>query len=359
MSDPVGLQRDLLLAAFAAPSQALPAWARWQSASGWERHLDFESYLLLPRVYHNLGGRGVDDALYTRLKGVVKRNWAANAATLAVIARIAEILQTKGIASELLPPCALLLSDRSAALAAGTPIAYRIARGDAPNVIALLRDAGWRCIADGVPRWSLPGYIAAVDRIELRDAGETALDLRWTGPLDRADGDSAFRELRGCTIRMPGARSGVGLLLDDAGAGSELGRLSRALLLLEKAPDAGGWRHLTLWLQQRGSPFLDTVSVLSPAVATPDDSVPESQADSVEARGNAATEDHNLTFIGRLATPWRTYCNALGEQTSLPQALQCLPGYLTGKWRLRHAGELLPAVYRSLRYHWRQRRARR
>ncbi len=143
MSDPVSLQAQLLLAAFAQPHRAVPAWAQWRADSGWQHHLDFDAYLLLPRVYHNLGGRGVDDALFRRLKGVVKRNWAANAATLAALGRVAGVLDTSCIVAVLLPPCSLLLRDRSTALEPATPIAYRMARKDAQGVIRLLCAAGW------------------------------------------------------------------------------------------------------------------------------------------------------------------------------------------------------------------------
>jgi hypothetical protein len=142
MNQAADLQAQLLLAAFAEPHRAVPAWARWGAESGWEQHVDFDSFLLLPRVYHNLGGHGIDDALFRRLKGVVKRNWAANAATLAALGRVAEVLQQTGVAAALLPPCSLLLRDRSTALEPGIPIAFRLAREDAQRVIRLLCAAG-------------------------------------------------------------------------------------------------------------------------------------------------------------------------------------------------------------------------
>ncbi len=355
MSALVSLQTQLLLAAFASPQQAVPAWARWQSESDWERHLDFESYLLLPRVYHNLDGRGVDDALFKRLKGVVKRNWAANAATLVAIRRIADILQQSGIASVLMPPCSLLLRDRSAALAPGTPIAYQIARRDAQCVTRLLSDAGWRCVANGVPRWSLPGYIAAVSHISMRDGDGTTLDLHWVDALESVAGGSASHDLHGQTIRSPGTRASMRLLFDSPGMGSELCRLSRVLLLLEKAPDEDGWLCLLQQLQQRYSPFLDLVAELSPVVTVSGISAGDWNADPSERPVTTASGTQIMTFRQRLAKPWQYYRRVLGDETSTVQALRYLPGYLMGKWVLQHFSEILPSAYRALRYHWRQR----
>ena len=313
MSDSISLQTQLLLAAFASPQQAMRAWACWQSASGWERHLDFESYLLLPRVYHNLGGQGVEDALFTRLKGVVKRNWAANTATLAAIRRIAGILEKSGIASVLLPPCSLLLHDRSAALATATTIAWQIARRDAQCVTRLLGDAGWRCVAHGVPHWSLPGYIAAISHISLRDGEGTTLDLQWVDALESVAGGSDSHHLHGQAPRSPGTRASIRLLLDSPGMGSELCRLSRALLLLDKTPDDDGWRCLLERLQQRGSPFLDLVAELSPVCTLSGTSAADWNAEPSESPQAMASGTHKM-IMPCATRPW--YCRGWARRPS-------------------------------------------
>jgi hypothetical protein len=348
-----GLQLDLLRAAFAPPAQALPAWARWQSGSGWEQHVDFDAYLLLPRVYHNLGGRGVDDALFQRLKGVVKRNWAANAATLTAISRIAVALERAAIPCVLLPPCSLLLHDRTVALAAGTPIACQIARRDAQRAVRLLRGQGWRGIARGIPRWSVPGFIAASSRLHLRDGQGRLLDLQWPDTATCAHG-SMVHTVHGHALRSPGLRASIQLLLCDAGADSELCRVSRALLLLAKMPDSDGWHCLLAHLRLRCSPLLELVAALAPPGARSGAADRDERADVTVPAASAANSGHSSTFLRRLARPWQHYRSALGAQFSTAQALCFLPGYLMGKWQLQHVGQILPRAYRALRYHWRQ-----
>jgi hypothetical protein len=355
MSDSISLQTQLLLAAFAEPHRAVPAWARWRAESGWEHHLDFDAYLLLPRVYHNLGGRGVDDALFRRLKGVVKRNWAANTATLSALGRVAEVLQQSGMAAVLLPPCSLLLRDRSTALEPGTAIAYQMARRDAQGASRLLGAAGWRCVAHGVPRWSLPGYIAATSRICLRDKDGTTLDLQWVEALHSIAGGEVSHELHGRAMRSPGTPASIFLLIAGPGMGSDFCRLSRALLLLEKAPEEDGWRCLLAQLQLRDSPFLALVASLSPVSAMSGTSAGEREVQHSQPVQAGITDGYAMTFRGRLARRWQRYRGELGAAFSTGRAIAYLPGYLMGKWDVQQVSEILPRSLRTLRYYWRQR----
>ena len=359
MSDGVELQSQLLLAAFAEPPRAMTAWTHWQAQSRWQRHVAFDAYLLLPRVYHNLGGRGVDDALFTRLKGVVKRNWLANAATMAAIGRVTQALQASDIAAVLLPPCALLLADRSVALEPGTPIACQLARSDAQRVTRLLRAQAWHCIAPGVPLWSLPGYIAASPRLHLRAADGMLLDLHWVDALGSLVSSSASRQWHGRTLLTLDSAASIRLLITSAGLGTDLARVARALLLLEPSPDNAGWCCLLQLLRQYVSPFYATVASLAPVAALSGVSTGAVKgviiAAMKEVANAAAQPAREGTFSVRLHQRWRHYRRTLGDGFSTVQAILCLPGYLMGKWDLQQLQEILPRLSRAVRYQWRLR----
>ncbi len=355
MSGSISLQAQLLLAAFAEPHRAVPAWARWRAESGWEHHMDFDAYLLLPRVYHNLGGRGVDDALFRRLKGVVKRNWAANTATLSALGRVAGVLDRSGMEAVLLPPCSLLLRDRSTALEPATPIAYRMSRKDAQGASRLLGAAGWRCVAHGVPRWSLPGYIAATSCMRLRDHDGITLHLQWAEAPQSVDAGEVSHELHGRAMRSLDTVQSIRFLIVGQGMGSDFCRLSRALLLLEKAPEDDGWRCLLALLQLRNSPFVDTVASLSPVRAMSGASAGEREARYSGPELTGSSDASVMTFRGRIARRWQRYRGELGAAISTGRAIVYLPGYLMGKWDVQQVSEILPRSLRTFRYYWRQR----
>jgi len=344
------LQSLLLTAAFADPMRALPAWTQWQVQSQWEAALDFDSYLLLPQVYHNLGGRGVEDALFRRLKGVVKRNWLANTATLSAIAGTTQTLQAGAIDAVLLPPCALLLVDRSMALPADTPIAYRIGRGDAQRAVRAFTDRGGVIVSRGAPRWCMPGYIAATRSVQLRAEG-ILLTLRWhDGPSPVTRG-AVSHGLRGQTVTTLDTAGTIQSLLDDEGMGGEFVRLARALLVLQRESDHAGWRYLLKVLHSQHSPFTGLVSGLSPVPVPAVDTLvvlPEAKL--------AVTDAQPASFRGHYRQRWQAYRAALGEQFSRATALRCLPGYLMGRWGLQRPGEVVPRLYRAVRYQWRSRR---
>ncbi|MEZ5573718.1 MAG: hypothetical protein R3E64_17125 [Halioglobus sp.] len=354
MSKRLELQSLLLLAAFAEPSRALDAWRLWHSQSQWENAVDFDAYLLLPQVYHNLGGRGVEDALFKRLKGVVKRNWLANTATLAAISRIAQVLQANAIASVLLPPHAQLLDDRSMAMQPGAVIAYRIDRSDAQFAVWLLHAQGWRSAKFSVPYWCLPGFIAATNSLRL-NADDLALDLQWFESGQQDSHGTASRLFHGQTISTLGTVATIRLLLTAADMGSELVRVTRALLLLHKTSDHAGWRCLLQLLRERESGFADLVASFSPVPAMYS-VVTVCKEEAVHKREfHAANDTPATTLWMHYRLRWKAYRAALGDDFSCAAAIRCLPGYLMGKWSLHRLREVFPRWYGTLRYQWRLR----
>jgi hypothetical protein len=362
-----GLHSQLLLAAFAEPQRAVPAWTQWQAQSRWEETVDFDAYVLLPRIYQNLGKQGLDDALFLRLKGVVKHNWAANTAVLNGIAALGKQLQRNAITAILLPPCALLLGDRSMAMGPGEPIAYRIARRDAQRVARLLYAQGWRSAADAVPRWCLPGYIAATQSLRMR-CDELSLHLQWIEP--DMDCISTTRQVfHGQSICSLGMLDSVHLLLCAPEMGTELVRITRALLLLQRSGDQSAWRCLLQLLYASGSSLADLVeSLMPPAIAVRSVEPHAVQRVRQHERQDATPQDdeqHKLVSTNTRATTvwqhyqlrWQHYRAALGKEFSSVAALRCLPGYLMGRWQLQHLSEIVRTAYRALRFQWRAHRS--
>jgi hypothetical protein len=367
VTTPINLHSQLLLAAFAEPQRAVPAWMQWQAQSDWQSTVDFDAYLLLPRIFHNLGGLGVEDALFMRLKGVVKHNWVANTTTLNGIASVEKLLQRNAITAVLLPPCALLLGDRSMAMSPGEPISYRISRSDAQRVARLLCAQGWRSVAASVPRWCLPGYIAATRNLRIR-ADELTLDLQWMdspGPeRNPVDDISATRRVfHGQSICTLGAPESIRLLLSAPNMGTELARVSRALMLLQHGADYAGWHCLLQLLHRSGSGYADLVESLKPAAGDANQhsvqpalqqelqhsTQPSSQS---ELASHSPPDTRANTLWKHYQLRWRHYRSALGEEFSSAAALCCLPGYLMGRWELQRFHEIVPAAYRTLRFQW-------
>ncbi|MBK6510392.1 MAG: hypothetical protein IPG64_22510 [Haliea sp.] len=349
----MALQSALLVAAFSDPLEAESAWARWQSTSGWEQHVDFESYLLLPRVYHNLGGRGVDDALYQRLKGLVRRCWAANAAMRGVLGRVAQLFEADAIDAVVLPPGALLLHDHSAVLAPDTLLALEIDRRHASRTVAVLQSAGWCASVLSVPSWSFPGFIAASSHLKMTNAAGMQLELHWRDSLQTPYRDIVPTKIAGHPVGSLSTEASIQFLFIAPGMGNELARISRALLLLHAAPAGAAWHCLLRHLQERSSPFLHTVTALSGLPA-----LQPAQAHTATFPPAPDTTDamHTPSFARQLAVRWSHYRRLLGEGTSFEQSVRYLPGYLMGKWNLQYPHQLLPGIWRNLGYHWRRRK---
>ncbi len=181
------------------------------------------------------------------------------------------------------------------------------------------------------------------------------LDLQWAEAPRSVDGGEAAHELHGRAMRSLDTVQSIRFLLGGPGMGSDFCRLSRALLLLEKAPEHDGWRCLLAQLQLRDSPFVDTVASLSPVSAISGASAGEREAERSEPVQAGITEASAMTFRGRLARRWQRYRGELGAAFSTGRAIVYLPGYLMGKWDVQQVSEILPRSLRTLRYYWRQR----
>ena len=74
---PTPLQELLLKATLLPAKEAVPAWEEWKASVDIDK-LDAGSYRLLPLLYRNLHGLGIDAPVLSKLKGVYRHTWSKN-----------------------------------------------------------------------------------------------------------------------------------------------------------------------------------------------------------------------------------------------------------------------------------------
>jgi len=351
------LRGELVVAAFGELPAALDAWQRWREGSDWQRHVDFESFLLLPRVYRNLGGQSVEDELHSRLRGVIRRNWAANTRRIARLRPLLSLVEAVANGAVLPPPHALLCDDASAAFTAEHPRLWFPARAGALELAHALLHCGWQCSEQGVPAWCLAGYAAASGSLTLAQGGEL-IELHWAdgdeGVPDgqRSADDFVTRTLAGAELRCFGPRGTVRYLLHGPGQGPAFRRVARVLLYLERHGDPDAWRCLLRFLDESGGSWAAAVRELAPVAVggTPARTPPAAATPCRPAASN------RLPFLQQQRHHWRRYRNALGGQAGTTAALAQLPGYLMGRWKLSKPVEIPGRLLRGLVSDWRYRR---
>jgi hypothetical protein len=166
----------LLQAALLAGESALLAWQSWKSRVYLDA-VDAPSFALLPLLYHNLLGLGVDDTEMGRLAGVARSVWAGNQLLFRAGASALAALRDAGVDALVTDGTALSLLDY------GEPGLRRLSSFD---VLVRLRDAGramdsliaagWRMQTLHAPR---DAVIAFRDAAGFEDSGGQALMLCW------------------------------------------------------------------------------------------------------------------------------------------------------------------------------------
>lgn len=350
------LRGELIVAAFGEPGHALAAWQRWREGSGWQRHVDFESFLLLPRVYRNLGGQRVGDALYSRLRGVIRQNWTANTRRIALLRRLLSTAEADASGAVLPPPHALLCDDASAAFTAEQPRLWFSRRDAALSLARVLLRTGWRSHGHRVPLWCLAGYAAARHSLALEQAGNV-LDLHWAGDVEGCQEGSAVvttvtGTLAGTPVRCFGPPATVRHLLDGPGQGPPFRRVARALLYLERHGDPEAWACLQGFLDDSGAPWAEAAGDLVPGEAI---GVRTGLALSTRALPDNPAASNRMPFLQKQRYHWRRYRAALGGHSGASEALAQLPGYLMGRWDLSRPAEIPARLLRGLCSDWRYR----
>ena len=357
MTLPLELGQTLLLAAFAPRDEALAAWDLWERSSNWQDHVEFDAYLLLPQVYHNLGSGAVEDALFSRLKGIIRQNWVANSHRLALLKAILNCSTLPVRHLIVLPPLSSLSDDRSTAFSNENAAIWLPHRQDLPELIAKLSATGWLIPDRHIPRWSLHGFVAAATSLALQHPKHGALELKWPGGEYASGADwQPLREgvqanFAGCVACCLTAEDTVRYLLLAPGLGSAFRRCARALLYLRQPEHEAGWRQLLQLLQTCSSPLLESVRMLAPQTKA-------MQEPTAILRRTTTQNSPRLPVFRKQLQHWKRFQNDLGDNTGTAQMLAALPGYLMGKWELNRPsqipGRLLIGVMSDFRYRLRK-----
>jgi len=351
------LRGELVVAAFGELPAAFDAWERWREGSDWQRHVDFESFLLLPRVYRNLGGQSVEDELHSRLRGVIRRNWAANTQRIALLRRLLAMAEAVGNGAVLTPPYALLCDDASAAFTAEHPRIWLPTLAGTLDLARALLHSGWQCREHGVPAWCLAGYAAASGSLALAQGGDL-IELHWAdggeSPPDGPQSGDGFvtRTLAGAELRCFGPRRTLRYLLHGPGQGPAFRRVARALLYLERHGDPDAWHCLLRFLDESGGSWATAVRDLAPVAMTG----ARVRSPAAPAMPCVPAASNRMPFLRKQRHHWRQYRNALGGQAGTAAALAQLPGYLMGRWKLSRPVQIPGRLLRGLISDWRYRR---
>jgi hypothetical protein len=133
--------QSLLQAAFLSGPQAIAAWETWKNNSDFE-NLDWESYQLLPRLYHNLECHGIQDPLMSRMKGVRRLFWCKNQTSLSALETAISTIQGNGISIRLLSsPGSELGINQGMALS--DDVKFQIQINHLDQILSILESLGW------------------------------------------------------------------------------------------------------------------------------------------------------------------------------------------------------------------------
>ena len=183
------------------------------------------------------------------------------------------------------------------------------------------------------------------------------LDLQWVeGACANTRRATAIR-FREQAIYTLDTVASVHLLLTVKTMGTDLVRIGRALLLLNKHDDLAGWRCLLRESRHSNSAYADTVASLCPL--PPEDVVRDEGTNAlcIQPEEPGSGEVPAASLFLHYQQRWQHYRAALGEGHSNLAAIRCLPGYLMGRWELSQVREGIPHFYSAVKYQWRRHQA--
>lgn len=349
-------QADLLRAAFGRHDEAVRAWQGWRDSIDWEGHLDPDAFALLPAVYRNLHRFGVDDALFPRIKGIMRQSWLHNQQRIAALRATLKSCERHQVEVMLLPPMSLWLIDSQAVSNPAQPYSLAVVPEHAEPAIHSLYAAGWRSRQVRLPAALLPGYVRGARHLVLENGAEECLILTWglehwfdarasavwsrshsgrlaqhpVRTLDPTDAfEFALRQTSGTWLR----RIGDVLAVQAAAAGIEWERLVREL---HTSPLPCVWADALRCMQ----PFLADG-------CDPPLDLHQFCRDRPSATTNASVP---RSWATRARQDWAAYRRRWSEHYPASTAVRQLPGYLIGRWHLSGAAQLPRGLYRWLRY---------
>jgi hypothetical protein len=171
-------QRLLLRAALLQGNEALNAWEEWKSRVDIDR-IDSGSYRILPLLYRNLAGLGVQDPLLGKLKGVYRQAWYRNQMLLHAAAGLLEKFTSAGIETMVLKGAALVSTYyRDPGARPMVDLDVLVPAPKAMDAIHLLSDLGWKSITRPIEFYE-ESVIAAVNSNHFVGAEGHQVDLHW------------------------------------------------------------------------------------------------------------------------------------------------------------------------------------
>jgi Uncharacterised nucleotidyltransferase len=172
---PTHLQELLLKAALFRGDAALSAYKEWISSVDIE-NLDWGSYRLLPLLYHNLNGLGINDPVMKKLKGVYRYTWFKNKMLFAEMSRLLQLFSEAGIKTMALKgPALVLVHYRDCGLRPMDDFDVLVPTERATDAIDLLRKNGFVPFKEDSPETILSKRHST----PFRSASQLNMDLHW------------------------------------------------------------------------------------------------------------------------------------------------------------------------------------
>jgi hypothetical protein len=339
-----GSHKDLLLAAFSKHSGAWEAFHRWNAGVDWNGEISQEIVRVLPFICQNLRGLGYEHPLFPRFMGVERKIWVENQT---VKKNLAEWLPGGGggigedqVAFLALPPTSFLFDNalRYPLYRSHLRFAFYSAV-DAVRGIRALLDQGW-VPNDGLilPKHWLEGVVWGMDHLGMhRGQGEwlsltwrmeTWFGSRWKEVWSGAESICLCDKL----VRVMCATDSMEFLLRQTCGVESFRWLTNVLMMQTKGV---AWDELRTRLRE--NPLRPDAAELVRLVGEfVDFSILPEAGHAGGWENQAAARVAGIGLIKRLKMAWRRFRSYWPQGVSGIRALGQFPGYVIGRWQVRH-----------------------
>jgi hypothetical protein len=363
-------ERLLLEAALGGAERAIPAFHAWRSQVDLEGELGWSVVNLLPLVYHNLHGHGVQDPAMGRFKGIYRRAWYETQRLFHQTAPAAAALVAHGIEVMLLDGVPLARSYyHHPALRPMTSISLLVRRPWARSAIQVLQAAGWWCTRDAAD-----DHLRFADSLSFLGAQGGAVHLYWRvleGSHDEGTDESFWQasepvEWQGTPLRQLDATGLLTRALFEGvrwDGGDSLTWIPDALMVLRRRPSSIDWerfgrvadgQRMTHRLLLACTYLASTFGAEIPA--TVETRLASHRTGFLERVADATLLASRRNGVNRTPPGWRGLLAGYARYTARHRPgrnrvslLLDFPHYLRYHWGLSSRREILPAFLRRLR----------
>lgn len=241
------------------------AWEDWRRAGGSIDTADSSTSRLLPAVYRNLEGSGVEDPDMPRLRGIYRHAWTMNQRVAQRVGEALESVHREGIPTMLLKGAAVWTAHyRDAGARRLDDVGVLVPPSEAERALAVLRESGWSplCRID-------PGRIVrSRHALALVEPGGTQINLHWRVlPESVRDDDFWAGAVAAAVGRASTLAPGpTEQLLHTCGYGVKAGRgaltwIADAAVIVGNAQQEIDWPRLVEGVARRGIALTTTTSL--------------------------------------------------------------------------------------------------